>query len=335
MAKLNKYDQRVLLPKGVQKSFIESVQFKLNANLDDLANRIGVHRRTLFDWRREKFLISKSGIKKLSKLSGITIPSKVKIKNPFWYTNLGAKKGWVAVLKKYGRVPINEEYRKKKWYEWWEKEGKFKKHPIINICKPFNKPAPSKELAEFVGIMMGDGGMTPYQICITLHHIDDLEFSKYVVSLIKKLFKVVPSVIDSPKDSVNDILVSRSGLVRYLNSLGLVIGNKVKQQFDIPGWIKRNDGYLGACIRGLVDTDGCLIQHNYKVNNKMYCYKKLSFTTLSTPLRMTVFKTLKKWGFNARISQDRDVRLDSIMDMKKYFEFIGSNNQKHLKKYYD
>lgn len=328
-------DKRVKFQPKEQTNFILVMQERFNANAEGLAKLVGVHPRTIRDWRREKFLMSYGALRILCKKARTATPPNIEIKSSFWYVNKGSKKGWAVVLKKYGRVPVDEEYRKKKWYEWWEKEGKFKKHPIINVCKPFKKPKPSEELAEFIGIMMGDGGMTPSQLCITLHHVDDLKFSKHVVSLIKKLFNVVPSVIHSPKDSVNDILVSRSGLVRYLNSLGLVIGNKVKQRFDIPEWIKQNGHYLRACVRGLVDTDGCLIQHRYKVNGKEYFYKKLGFTTMSAPLRQTVFEALKSWGVKPRIASDRDVRIDSISSVKRYFQIVGSHNQKHLNKYYD
>src|SRR3989344_761486 len=334
MAKSFKYDDRVVMAKGIQKRFIESVQENLDMSIDDIAKKIGVHRRTLADWRREKYLISLPSLNKLSKISGRPVPKEVEIKAPFWYTNLGAKKGWATILKKYGHMPVNEKYRKKKWYEWWENTGRFEDRKIFHSL-PFYKAKQSDNLAEFIGIMMGDGGMSKSQICITLHRIDDLEFSKYVVGLIKKLFKVSPSVYYSPKGSVNNIVVSRLGLVRYLNGLGLVIGNKVKQKFDIPYWIKNNDAYLKACIRGLVDTDGCLIRHKYKVNNKYYFYKKLCFTTMSDPLRKTVFESFKKWGFNPRVSQNRDVRLENNKDMKNYFKLINSHNPKHLKKYHN
>ena len=327
------YPGRVEFPEGKQGKFILFIQTKLNIGVDELAHIAGVCPRTMRDWRREKFSISHESLKILCRKANVSIPKSIKIKDPFWYVNLGAKTGWIALIDKYGKIPVSETYRKKKWYEWWEKEGKFKKHPIINVCKTFNKPKSSEKLAEFFGIMMGDGGMSKGQICITLHHKDDLEFSNYVTKLITMLFKVTPSVINIAKHSVNRILVSRSGLVKYLNSLGLVIGNKIKQKIDIPDWIKKDKIYLKACIRGLVDTDGCIIQHRYKVNGKQYSYKKVAFTTMSSPLRESVFKALKSWNFNPRISQNRDVRLESKRDIKMYFKTIGSHNPKHLKKY--
>src|SRR3989344_7863025 len=175
MTKQVKYDKRVFLPKGAQRKFIESVQFKLDTGIDDIAGKIGVHRRTLFDWRREKYLISKSGLSKLSKLGGLPVPSGIKIKDPFWYTNLGANKGWFTIQKRYGRIPVDEAYRKKRWYEWWQNKGKFQDRDIFHPF-PFSKPSKSEKLAEFMGIMMGDGGMNKNQLAITLHYKDDAEF---------------------------------------------------------------------------------------------------------------------------------------------------------------
>ena len=276
--------------------------------------------------------MSLSALKTLCKLLGVTIPCDIEIKEPFWYSNLGAKNRWLTIQKRYGGMPINETYRKKKWYEWWQNKGKFLDRDIFHPL-PFNRPPKSEMLAEFMGIMMGDGGMNKNQFSITLHHKDDAEFCEYVVKLIKKLFRVNPTVKRPKMTSVNRIVVSRVELIKFLNNLGLVIGNKVKQQFDIPNWIKENELYLMACIRGLVDTDGCVIQHKYKVNGKEYVYKKLAFTTMSNNLRKTVFDAFKEWGFNPRITQNRDVRLENNNDMKRYFELINSHNPKHLKRY--
>ena len=336
MAELdNKYSSRVIFKPGKQKEFIFKVQSRLAKNIDQISSLINVHPRTFRDWRREKFSMSLCAVKKFCRLTGLPMPQNTTIKDPFWYTNKGGRNGGIAIIKKYGRVPVDEEFRKRKWREWWKKVGRFQDHPIINKTLPFREPNKSKELAEFFGIMMGDGGLTPGQLCITLHHIDDLEYSHFVANLIKKLFCISPSIIHISTSSINRILVSRSELVNYLHSLGLVIGNKIKQQFDIPDWIKDNKTYLIACLRGLVDTDGCVFFSSYKVSGKMYKYKKLAFTTMSTPLRRTVFKAFQDLGMNPQISQQRDVRLNSIVDMKTYFKLINSHNPKHLNKYYN
>lgn len=317
---------------GAQRFFLISIQKTLGLSNSKLAKLLKISVRTLTDWKREKFLIPFSIIKTLSKKAKINIPTNITILDRYWYTRKGAKLGGVAVYKKYGQIGGDPEIRKKRWYEWWEKEGKNKHFPILRSL-PLKKPGYSTDLAEFVGIMMGDGGMSRTQICITLHHRNDLKYSKFVIKLAKKLFEINPSVYHNIKYSVNNIVISRTELVKFLNSIGLPVGNKVKQLIDIPEWIKNNKLYKIFCLRGLIDTDGCVFLHKYKVNGKFYTYKKLSFTTASGPLRETVFEILKTLNFKPRISQNRDVRLDSQKDIKKYFKIIGSHNPKHLNKY--
>ena len=86
-------------------------------------------------------------------------------------------------------------------------------------------------------------------------------------------------------------------------------------------------------MRGLIDTDGCVFTHRYKVNGKWYNYRKLSFKSHSKSLCQSVVNILEENGLNPRLAQKRDVRLDSIEDVQKYFRLIGFNNPKNLKRY--
>ncbi len=323
--------KRIAFPKGDQKRFI-NLAIQKCGHLDSLADLLEVSSRTIRDWRREKFLMSADSAGILKKKCGLKLPKNIKLKDEFWYVTKGAVKGGLASYKKQRGQIGNPKMRLKKWHEWWEKEGRCKDFRIFHPL-PFHIPKKSNDLAEFIGIMMGDGGMSDNQLIITLHHVDDLAYSKYVVKLTKRLFGVAPSVYHDLKNSVNKIVVSRSRLVRYLHELGLPIGNKVKQNFDIPIWIKKNRSMMTACVRGLVDTDGSVFTHSYKVNGTWYSYKKLCFCTYSQNLIRTVYTFLKNRGFHPRIAQEVDIRLDSISDMKRYFELIGSHNPKHWRRY--
>lgn len=323
---------RIRLPRGEQKKFIDSAIAR-SGNAVAIASLLEISPRTVRDWRREKFLMSYEALQAISERYRIPMPVDITIEDEFWYTSKGAHEGGLASYKKQGGQIGDPTIRKQRWLEWWEREGKFNSKfgwtPL-----PFDKPEKSVAFAEFIGIMMGDGGMTPAQLAITLHHIDDLAFSQFVVHLIERLFGIKPSVYHHPKDSVNIITISRSGLVKHLHELGLPIGNKVKQRFDIPFWIKENREYMIACIRGLVDTDGSVFTHRYRVNGKMYFYKKICFSSSSPPLIATVQQFLAKEGFYARISRNgKNIRIESIAGVKQYFDLIGTSNPKHLKRY--
>ena len=324
------YLQRAQFPVRRQREFIKVVQSKLHIDSFKLAQIAGVAPRTLRDWKQEKFHMSLVAVRQLCRAANIPQPI-VKIKEPFWYTAKGAMRAWQVISKKYGRVPIDPEYRMQKWREWWEREGKFQHHPIINVAKSFMKPRKSKELAEFIGIMMGDGGMTKWQMKITLNRFDDHAYSQYVGRLITKLFGVKPSV--SLRSSTVDLIISRVRLVDYCVLLGLKIGNKIHQRFDIPGWIKRQPSFAAVCVRGLMDTDGCIFNECHHINGKRYCYPRLTFVSHSEPLRRSVFCILWDVGFTPKLRNNRSVNLERRKDIIDYFTKIGTNNPKHSLRY--
>lgn len=326
--------KRVKFSAGKQREFLEKSRKSLNLTNSDLAKFLKISSRTLSDWKRGKYHMPFKAVKLLSQKTGRKLPKNIKILESFWYANKGARKGGLNCYKKYGIIGGDPDRRKEKWFEWWEQEGKFKKDTILNSPLPIKKPKRSEELAEFVGIVLGDGGISQRQVTVTLHSKDDKEYSRFVMKLIEKLFQVTPGIYEDIESSVNDIVVSRTELVKFCtHNLGLKIGNKVRQQVDIPLWVKSSKKFGIACVRGLIDTDGSIFNHKYKVGKKYYSYKKLFFTSLSRPLAASVHEILNKLGIKSRLAKDKDVCLDSISSVQKYFKVIGTHNLKHLKRY--
>lgn len=335
MAELFKY-KRAIFKRGKQKEFLAKIKNKTNLTWPSLANYLKISNRTLTDWKREKFSMRLDAVRNLCKIANIQLPKNIKIKNPFWYVKKAALKGGLAVYKKYGQIGGDLEYRKRKWDEWWKNKGKYKKHPFIGVALPIKTPKQSNHLAEFVGILMGDGGISKNQVTITLNSEDDKEYTQFVIKLIKKLFGVMPKIYPEKIYHANNIVISRINLVRFcVEKLGLKIGNKIKQQIDIPLWIKKNKKFKIHCLRGLIDTDGSIFTHRYKINGKLYLYKKLDFSSMSQPLRQSVYEIFKSIGLHPRMAQNKSVRLDRIEDVKKYFYIVNSHNTKHLKRYYN
>ena len=199
---------------------------------------------------------------------------------------------------------------------------------------PFKKPKYSTELAEFVGIILGDGGISDRQVTITLHRITDKDYSQFVRKIIEKLFGIKAGEYCRKNGLADNIVISRTGLVSFLEMIGLVKGNKIKHQVDIPQWIKKNKNFKIACVKGLVDTDGCVIIHKYKSKGKTYCYKKLSCTSRSFPLLNSVRNILTELQIKSRVTKDNyDVRIDARKDVERYFDIISSHNPKHVMRY--
>ncbi|PWI49262.1 hypothetical protein CEE45_02660 [Candidatus Heimdallarchaeota archaeon B3_Heim] len=113
----------------------------------------------------------------------------------------------------------------------------------------------NEKLAELIGIILGDGGMSKNSIVISIHS-ENKEYIRKVTILINDVFSYAPKYHKRKNKNVIDVKVHSQGIVLSLLNLGLDTGNKVKKQVNIPKWIKKNDSFFIACVRGLIDTDG-------------------------------------------------------------------------------
>ena len=199
--------------------------------------------------------------------------------------------------------------------------------------KEINYPGRSPELAELVGIILGDGGLPGnHQLTVSFNYLTDRDYSRYICSLFKKLFSIECSIHKRKNSNGADVVVNSSNLVDFLVKQGLVTGNKTRNQVDIPSWIKGKVEYQIACLRGLIDTDGGLYTHKYRSNGKYYRYAKLCFTNHSGPLLNSVLTILTGLNFKAYLD-DHHVSIYAAAEVKRYFRKIGSHNSKHLTKF--
>jgi len=329
---------RIKFKRDSQIDFLETIHKISDLNWSNLAKKLGVHKRTLFDWRKGKYTLPQKILTKCLKLiegkSQVDIPE-YEVLPDSWSAKKAGEKGGKAFVQKYGN-PGTPKGRQKGGII---SQRKRKLHPELyqncNLRKNIFYPRKSVRLAELTGILMGDGGMTDYQVTVTLNKETDKEYVRYIVDLFRDLFRIDSSVRERKKEKTCHVVASSRNLVEYLVKLGLKIGDKIEQGLDMPGWILTKKEYKVACLRGLMDTDGCIFTHEYRVNGKLYKYKKLSFTSYSQPLRQSVFKILSDNGLSPRLAGNRDVRIDSIADVKKYFEIFNSHNSKHLERYRD
>lgn len=125
------------------------------------------------------------------------------------------------------------------------------------------------------------------------------------------------------------MVVSSKALVDYLGRIaGLRPGNKLRNGLDIPKWIWNRRSYQVACLRGLMDTDGDLFIHRYKVNGKEYAYPKMSFYSYSPQLLQSVHQILSGLGFHVRRTKGHRVWIDRLHEVQRFFQVIGTRHQR-------
>ena len=122
----------------------------------------------------------------------------------------------------------------------------------------------SEELAEFFGIMLGDGGIyevpskSIYQVRITGHKHDEREYMyQYIPTLMKNLFNITPGIYEKGKHNTIVISKQSKNLVYTLKNFGLGSGNK-KNYNEAPDWLFENKNFIQKFLRGLIDTDGSI-----------------------------------------------------------------------------
>ncbi len=117
----------------------------------------------------------------------------------------------------------------------------FRSHPEIarragfTVRKRIKIPFRSVALANFVGIMLGDGGIrSKYQFTVSFNSKTDREFSEYVAQLIRRLFNIECITARRKGSWGADLVASSASAVDFLLQQGLVAGNKIEQQIDMP-----------------------------------------------------------------------------------------------------
>lgn len=178
------------------------------------------------------------------------------------------------------------------------------------------------ELAEFFGIMLGDGHLSYFQVIVTLG-TKEQSYAEHVVRLITGLFGPTPK-IGIRKNGFRDVYLGSRCLVEWLKRQGLV-SNKVQAKVKSPAWIFEKSMYMRYFLRGLFDTDGSIYKLRFGI--------QISFTNKSGPLLQSAKEALDILGFHpSRISAHR-VYVTKREEIERFFREVQPANPKHLARF--
>lgn len=199
------------------------------------------------------------------------------------------------------------------------------------VAKEIKIPPHSPLLAEFVGVLIGDGGIRGrFQVTISFDHTRDQEYANWLRRVIRRLFGLESFQMERRGTHGSDLVISSVKLVQFLGKVAnLTPGNKLHHGLDVPSWIWERRSYQAACLRGLMDTDGGPFVHRYQVNGKWYAYPKLAFCSLSDPLLQSVLRLFSEFGLHSRLARNHQVFIDRTADVKRFYRVIGSRHQRH------
>ncbi|MBL7160925.1 MAG: helix-turn-helix domain-containing protein [Candidatus Aenigmarchaeota archaeon] len=185
----------------------------------------------------------------------------------------------------------------------------------------------SKDLAELIGIILGDGEIRKDgTIRISFDPKKDKNF------LYRRVFMLVKLVLGNKIyfESEKRIAFGHKGFARFLeHECGLRPGSKFENNWDIPKWFFEDEAYLTSVLRGLFDTDGYFGHFGGSIE-VMYG----RFSDRCKALVRGVENALGILGINCSIQHTKDgrykIRLSSQRNIIKFFSTVGSSNIKHI-----
>ena len=289
---------RVKLKPNKQRKLIYEAKNSKSLTWKELADELNTSVSSLIEWKSEKNLLPLRIFKKLDE------------------------------QKKYKKFVI--EFKKENWGR--SKGGQNSK----GNTKIIFFPKKNIELAELCGIILGDGNINRIrkgkkisvnQIRIAGHSIRDRKYlTRFIKPLLESLFKIKAREYTAKNALCHYIIMDSIELVKFFNSLGLKSGNKIRNNQGIPKWILKKKAYLKVCIKGLIDTDGC-IHRMSKRDNKLL---RINFKNNDSRLFQDVFNSFKLLGYNPHLGAQNQMFLSRQEEIKKYILDIGFSNQKHL-----
>lgn len=191
--------------------------------------------------------------------------------------------------------------------------------------KQYNAKIPkrySNDLAEFVGIMLGDGHVSHFQVTVTLG-TKEYEYVEYVSNLMNKVFKA-HSKISTRRCGYKTVYVSSVEAVEWLKIMGLV-HDKVKNQVDVPEWIFKRNCFIQNALRGLIDTDGSIYKLKFGI--------QISFCNHSKPLLSAVRNMFIKLGYHPSKISGYNLYLTKRQEILRFGKEIGFHNSKHQRRF--
>lgn len=252
-----------------------------------------------------------------------------------YFSEIG-QKGGIARIRKLGN-PGTEEGRSKGGRNAVLRIKKLQKTGYatgFNVAKKLEPIRKNGVLAEFVGVLFGDGHVGKYQTSITLDSRNDREYADYLKGLIENKFGVPAKLSFRKNARALDLTISSIAFSKQMVRFGMVEGTKLRVGLHIPEWITSSRTYTQAFLRGLFDTDGCVYSELKKVNGKEYRYIGMAFASASPSFLGEIAVALQGLGLSPTYtSRQKSVYMRKQSSIDAYFSMVSSHNPKHSVRY--
>lgn len=201
----------------------------------------------------------------------------------------------------------------KAWRDGMKADGKIKsEHP------PLEK---NGDLAELIGVVLGDGHICAYPRCEELRLVSNSSNSGFVeryAVLMERIFNKKPYIIHSKQS--NSIKI---GFYEKFVSkrLGIPTGARKDLVIIVPKWISKNEEYVIRYLRGLYEAEGSFCTHE-----PTYTHKFL-FANKNVSMLSNVFNLMKGLGFSPHMGKYQ-VQISKKEEVCRAMKVLGFRDYK-------
>ncbi|MDO8520995.1 MAG: LAGLIDADG family homing endonuclease [bacterium] len=198
------------------------------------------------------------------------------------------------------------------WMGQMKKEGKIKsKYPKLRK---------SGDLAEFIGVVLGDGHLQKFprtERLLIFSNSNNPGFVKRYQKITKELFRKEPYVYkEKAKNCIRISLYEK----KISERLRIPLGSRKNTKVRVPRWILAKDEYVVRYLRGLYEAEGSAMFH------KGTSTHKFSFSNFNKSMLDNVFRLMRRLGFHphrdhkrVQISRKEEVaRAAELLQFRRY-----------------
>ncbi|MDP3733965.1 MAG: LAGLIDADG family homing endonuclease [Nanoarchaeota archaeon] len=196
----------------------------------------------------------------------------------------------------------------------------------------------NENVAELVGIILGDGHLHTKQYLITIvGGLEDLNYyEKRVIPLFQSLFCKIPTLRKRNDSNAYYLMIYSKDIFNFLlNDIGMRRG--IKKESSVPDIIFSDKNLMRAFVRGLFDTDGCL-KFSKQGRNINY-YPRVQIALRKSPLANQLADLFKILDFpygswtESRFSGIVFYQISGKKNTERWFKEISPQNEVHTTKY--
>lgn len=197
----------------------------------------------------------------------------------------------------------------KKWRDFAKETGSIKsEYPPLTH---------SKELAELIGVILGDGHICAFPRTESLRIVgnsNNIGFAKRYAHIVEFVFGKKPHVAKRKNSNAINITIYEKHISKRLK---LPVGSREGKTFAVPKWILREKVFILAYLRGLYEAEG-----SYSEHTPTYTYK-FAFSNTNKSLLNNVTRLIKQLGFHScmTIRSVQVSRKDEVQKLKNLLEF--------------